>query len=154
MYRQSTVFRKSPVVFKQGQGTFKGQLERILNKQHVHMSRWDELSMYDPRKLAHANRFVDHFTYETQYSDPLWSSTVHEVPDQRYGRIAVPAEYKDAYWWRDLQARRVQCPVEWVSYRMYNKGLRLRTDFTDLSFKRKWQFTVDHVLANLEKERI
>lgn len=53
--------------------------------------------MYDPRKLVHANRYIDHDTYAEKY-DPHWSQNAYLVPDQQYYYIPVPKEYKDAYW--------------------------------------------------------
>lgn len=152
MLRSSSVLLKNPIVFKQGQGMFTHQLKRILNKKSLHKYNWDPLPMYDPRKLAHAGRYVDHDTYEEKY-DPHWATNAHEVPDQQFYKVPVPAEYKDAYWWRDLQARRVQCPTEWVAHRMYNKGDRQRYDFQDLAFKKKFEFPLDEVVQNAKDMR-
>lgn len=151
MLRTTAVSRKNPVVFKQGQGMFSHQLKRILNKKSLHKYTWDALPMYDPRKLAHANRYVDHDTYAEKY-DPHWEQNAHLVPDQQYYNIPVPKEYKDAYWWRDLQARRVQCPTDWVHHRMHTKD-RLVYDFQDLAFRKKFQYSYEDVVANAKDMR-
>ncbi|CAD2217798.1 hypothetical protein AGDE_00709 [Angomonas deanei] len=152
MFHCSRVARKNPVIFKQGQGMFSHQLKRILNKNSLHRYNWDPLPMYDPRKLIHADRRVDHDTYEEVY-DPHWMNSAHHVPDQRYHKIPVPADFKDAYWWRDLQARRVQCPVEWVSHRMYSSEDRRKYDFQDLAFKKKFEFSFEETVANAKDMR-
>ncbi|CCW63081.1 unnamed protein product [Phytomonas sp. EM1] len=152
MFRFDAVLRKNPVIFKQGQGMFTHQLKRILNKKSLHKYTWDPLPMYDPRKLVHANRYIDHDTYEEKYS-PHWMNNAHLVPDQQFYHIPVPAEYKDAYWWRDLQARRVQCPVEWVSHRMYSKADRRKYDFQDLAFRKKFEYSFDEVVNNAKEMR-
>lgn len=152
MLRHSVALRKNPIIFKQGQGMFTHQLKRILNKKSLHKYNWDPLPMYDPRKLVHAGRFVDHDSYQEVY-DPHWVNNAYDVPDQQYCKIPVPAEYKDAYWWRDLQARRVQCPVEWVSHRMYSKVGRRRFDFQDLGFKKKFEFSLEEVVQNAKDMR-
>jgi hypothetical protein len=137
--------------FKQGQGMFSHQLKRILNKKSLHKYNWDPLPMYDPRKLVHANRFVDHDTYEEKY-DPHWENNTHLVPDQEFYNVPVPKEYKDAYWWRDLQARRIQCPVEWVHHRMHTKD-KLKYDFQDLAVRKKFEFSYEDVIANAKDMR-
>ncbi|EAN95039.1 hypothetical protein C3747_60g19 [Trypanosoma cruzi] len=152
MFHLSFTRRKNPVIFKQGQGMFSHQLKRLLQKKAIHRYNWDPLPMYDPRKLVHANRRVDPETWQEVY-DPHWDERAHLVPDQVYYHIPVPPEYKDAYWWRDLQARRVQCPVEWVSHRMYNKGDRQRYDFQDLSFRKKFEYSYEEVVKNAKDMR-
>ncbi|KAG5469339.1 hypothetical protein LSCM1_02554 [Leishmania martiniquensis] len=151
MLRFTHAIRKNPVVFKQGQGMFSHQLKRILNKKSLHKYNWDSLPMYDPRKLVHANRYVDHDTYEERY-DPHWEHNAHLVPDQQFYYIPVPKEYKDAYWWRDLQARRVQCPTEWVHFRMHTKD-KLKYDFQDLAFRKKFEYSYEDVVANAKDMR-
>ncbi|KPA76736.1 putative mitochondrial hypothetical protein [Leptomonas pyrrhocoris] len=151
MLRLSVALRKNPVVFKQGQGMFSHQLKRILNKKSLHKYNWDPLPMYEPRKLVHANRYVDHDTYEEKY-DPHWEHNAHLVPDQAFYNVPVPKEYKDAYWWRDLQARRIQCPTEWVHHRMHTKD-RQKYDFQDLAFRKKFEFSYEDVVANAKEMR-
>lgn len=131
---------------------FTHQLKRILNKKSLHRYNWDPLPMYDPRMLAHTNRQVDHDTYEERY-DPHWENNAHWVPDQKYYAIPVPREFKDAYWWREIQARRVQCPVDWVQHRMYNKEDRQTYDFQDLGFRKKFQFSYEEVINNAKETR-
>lgn len=152
MLQTSAVCRKNPIVFKQGQGMFSHQLKRILNKKSLHRYNWDPLPMYDPRVLAHAGRYIDHHTYDAKY-DPHWHQNTYMVPDQRYYSIPVPKEYSDAYWWRDLQARRVQCPVEWVHHRMHNKADRRAYDFQDLAFRKKFQFSYEETISNAKESR-
>eukprot|EP00796_Vickermania_ingenoplastis_P004521 gene4521-3308_t len=152
MLHRSPFLRKNPVLFKQGQGMFTHQLKRILNKKSLHRYNWDPLPMYDPRVLVHSNRRVDHDTYE-EVHDPHWHQEVHLVPDQVFYAIPVPKDYKDAYWWRDLQARRVQCPVEWVSHRMYNKKDRESYDFQDLSFRKKFEYSYENTIQNAKDMR-
>lgn len=152
MFLRTVLLRKNPVIFKQGQGMFSHQLKRILNKKSLHKYNWDPLSMYNPRVLSHANRRVDHDTYEEVY-DPHQSRDSFIVPDQQYHTIPVPQEYKDAYWWRDLQARRIQCPVEWVSHRMYNKKDRQTYDFQDLAFRKKFEYSYEEVVQNSRDAR-
>ncbi|EPY30340.1 hypothetical protein STCU_04115 [Strigomonas culicis] len=131
---------------------FSHQLKRILSKKSLHRYNWDPLPMYEPRKLVHASRYVDHDTYEERY-DPHWEKEAHLVPDQQYHSIPIPPEYKDAYWWRDLQARRVQCPVDWVSHRMYNKADRRGYDFQDLAFRKKFEFSYEDTIRNAKDMR-
>lgn len=152
MLRSSTTLLKNPVNMKQGQGMFTHQLKRLLRKKHLHKYNWDALPMYDPRTLIHSNREVDHKTY-VEKRDPHWDQNVHWVPDQTYEKIPVPAEFKDAYWWRDLQARRIQCPVDWVSNRMYSARRRQEFDFQDLAFRRKKVFTYDEAALNARRVR-
>lgn len=152
MFRQCTICLKNPVIFKQGQGMFSHQLKRILNKKSLHRYNWDPLPMYNPRVLAHSNRIVDHDTYEEKY-DPHWNNNVHLVPDQEFYHIPVPSEYKDAYWWRDLQARRVQCPVAWVHHRMHNNTDRHTYDFQDLAFRKKFQYSFEETISNAKDMR-
>lgn len=107
--------------------------------------------MYEPRKLVHANRYVDHDTYEEKY-DPHSEQNSHLVPDQRFYNIPIPQEYKDAYWWRDLQARRIQCPVEWVHHRMHTSDRR-KYDFQDLAFRKKFEFSYEETIQNAKDMR-
>lgn len=140
------------MVFKQGQGMFSHQLKRMLRKNALHRYVWDPLPMYEPRKLMHANLLVDHETYKEQY-DPHRDADTYLVPDQQFYHIPVPTAYKDAYWWRDLQARRVQCPVAWVGHRMYNKKDRQGYDFQDLGFRKKHEFSFEEVVQNAKDMR-
>jgi hypothetical protein len=150
--RHSTVLLKNPVIFKQGQGMFTHQLKHLLQKKAVHRYNWDPVSLYPARNLWHADRLVDHHTYEERH-DPHWDNKVYEVPDQEYSRIPVPSEYKDAYWFRDLQARRIQCPVEWVSHRMYSGKNRNRFDFQDLAMKAKFRIPQLQVIEKSKQKR-
>ncbi|CCW66170.1 unnamed protein product [Phytomonas sp. Hart1] len=152
MFRFNVALRKNPVIFKQGQGMFTHQLKHILNKKSLHKYNWDPLPMYDPRKLVHSNRYIDHDTYEEKYS-PCWMENAYLVPDQQFYHIPVPSEYKDAYWWRDLQARRVQCPIEWVSHRMYSKKDRQLYDFQDLAVRKKFEYPYEEVVQNAKDMR-
>ena len=147
MFRASQVHQKNPVNFKQGQGMFTHQLKHMLRKQHVHKYNWDPLPMYDPRKLVHANREVHHYSYEER-RDPHWDHRAVFVPDQRYGKIPVPLEFKDAYWWRDLQARRLQCPLDWVWFRFGSARVKRQWDFGDLAVRKKHSLSMDEVIAN------
>lgn len=152
MLRLTTSLLKNPVNFKQGQGMVTHQLKRLLQKKHVHKYVWDPLPMYEPRKLVHANRVVDHKTYQEKV-DPHWDNNVVYVPDQTWQKLPVPAEFKDAYWFRDLQARRVQCPVEWVSHRMYKAKYRRTYDFQDLGFRKKHMFSAHEAVSNAKTVR-
>ncbi|CUG01156.1 Hypothetical protein, putative [Bodo saltans] len=152
MMRLTTSLLKNPVNFKQGQGMVTHQLKRLLQKKHLHKYNWDPLPMYEPRKLVHANRYVDHHTYQEKV-DPHWSENTVSVPDQKWLKVDVPAEYQDAYWFRDLQARRVQCPVEWVSHRMYKARHRRAYDFQDLGFKKKHIFLPEEAAENAKSVR-
>lgn len=131
---------------------FTHQLKRLLQKKAIHKFVWDPLPMYNPRKLVHSNREVDHFTY-LEKRDPHWENNIHYVPDQKFLKVPVPNEYKDAYWWRDLQARRVQCPIDWVSHRMYRGTSRRATDFQDLAFRPKHRFTVMETVQHAKASR-
>lgn len=108
--------------------------------------------MYDPRVLVHTNRKVDHDTYEEKY-DPHWKQNAHLVPDQKYYAIPVPKEFKDAYWWRDLQARRIQCPIEWVHHRIHKKSGRQTYDFQDLRVQKKFQYSYEETIQNAKDMR-
>lgn len=158
MYQKKKMFRltvhclKNPVNFKAGQGMITHQFKRLLRKKPLHKYIWDPLPMYNPRALVHTNREVDHFTYEEK-RNPHAEGSVYWVPDQRWEKVPVPQEFKDAYWWRDLQARRVQCPVEWVSHRMYSPLDRQRYDFQDLAFRRKPMVGYHEAAENAKRMR-
>lgn len=152
MLRQTAVFLKNPVNYKQGQGMFSHQLKRLLRKNHVHRFTWDKLPMYNPRVLVHANRLVDPETHQI-VRDAHWEEQAHWVPDQTYAKIPVPKEFKDAYWWRDLQARRVQAPLEWMRHRFYSPSDKRKYDFQDLSLKKKHRYTLEEVVANARSMR-
>ena len=150
--KQTVILRKNPVLFKQGQGMFTHQLKHLLQKKAVHRYIWDPIEQYPARKLWHTNRIIDHHTYEEK-RDPQWNVRKVEVPDQQYSRIPIPPEFKDAYWFRDLQARRIQCPVEWVSYRMYSQKGKNLYDFQDLSMQKKFRFGPEQVVNMARQER-
>ena len=150
--RSSLILLKNPVLFKQGQGMFTHQLKHLLQKKAIHRYNWDPLLQYPARNLWHVNRYVDHHTYEEKH-DPHWDARKVEIPDQQFSRIPIPPEFKDAYWFRELQARRVQCPVEWVAYRMHSARQRRRYDFQDLSMARKVQFDEHQVVEMARQER-
>jgi hypothetical protein len=152
MLRQTAVARKAHVILKQGQGLFSHQLKRILQKNHVHYYRWDPLHMYPARRLAHADVTLDAHTGARKWCPHRAESTVL-VPDQKMKAIPVPRDYTDAYWWRDRQSRRVQCPVRWVEHRMYSGKQRKKHDFQDLAFARKFQFGVDDCIEHARRQR-
>lgn len=155
--RQTPIARKNPINYKMGQGMFSEQLKHLLRKDQLHKMVWDPLPMYNPRKLAHTEKEIDHYTYQEKHNPhntmAADNGKVYEVPDQQYRKVAVPSKYKDAYWWRERQAKRVQVPVEMVQDRMYNPEKRWQTDFQDLSFKQKFTFTEEEVIAHMKKSR-
>ena len=62
----------------------------------------------------------------------------------------MPSEFKDAYWIREREARRVQCPKEWVEHR-YKEPWRY--DLTDDSLKEKFVYSDEEVVAHAKHER-
>jgi hypothetical protein len=143
---------KNPVLYKQGQGMFTHQLKHLLQKKAVHRYNWDPVAEYPARNLWHANRMVDHHSYQ-EVHDPQWDRQAYNVPDQNYLKIPVPSEFKDAYWYRELQAKRIQCPVDWVSHRMYSPKNRARFDFQDLSMKEKFRLPMESVVEKSKQQR-
>lgn len=152
MLRTSSRLLKNPVIPNYGKGLFSHQLKRILNKKPLHYHKWTPIALYQPRPLWHADRRVDHVTGQ-EVSDPHWDRNAYWVPDQEFGRIPVPGDFKDAYWTREAQARRVQCPIEWMGHKMYSRQQRIRTDFQDLSFQPKKFFSHKEVLDHAAMRR-
>ena len=154
--RRSVVARKNPVVLKFGEGVVHDQLKHILNKKPLHYMEWDPLPQFPPRKLRHVDRRLNPHT-GAALPDPARDDLRYErnyfVPDQHFNRVPVPRRYSDAYWWRELQARRVQCPISWVERKFQDPRLRERYSFEDLSFEKKFFFTVDDVVAHARQER-
>lgn len=168
MLRSTPLVHKSQVILKFGEGLVTTQLKHILEKKPLHKFEWDALPEYPARKLRHADRQLDPRTgaafpnpardnnipmKNTNNTESSTATTQYLVPDQTYHRIPVPQRYRDAYWWRERQARRVQCPTEWVSYRFWSPKLRERYSFMDLSFEEKFFFSVDDVVAHAKQER-
>jgi hypothetical protein len=134
---------------------FSEQLMHLFSRKPLHYYKWDSLHEYDPRRLVHANRFVDHKSYTERY-DPHWQEDAYWVPDQEFLKIPVPSQYKDAYWWRERQARRLQVPFEFERPRKIldpENQLFDKTDFSDLAFADKYRIPEREVLANLKKRR-
>jgi hypothetical protein len=172
MLRSTPTVYKSQVILKFGEGLVTTQLKHILEKKPIHHFDWDALPEYPARKLRHVDRQLDPRTgaalpnpardnnipmnYKNNNSEnnnSSSSSTQYLVPDQRYHRVPVPHRYRDAYWWRERQARRIQCPTDWVSYKFTDPKLRERYSFMDLSFEEKFFFSVDDVVAHAKQER-
>ena len=156
MLRTTPLTLKNPVVIQFGEGIVTTQLKHILEKKPLHYMEWDELPEYPARKLRSTDRQLDPRTgkaYPNPARDNMAHGTQYLVPDQTYNRIPVPHRYRDAYWWRERQARRIQCPVSWVAYRFWNPTLRERYNFQDLSFEEKFWFYVDDVVAHAKQER-
>ncbi len=165
MLRSTLLARKNPVLLKFGVGVVKDQLDHLLNKKPLHHFDWDPVPEYPARKLRHADRKLDPRT-GAALPDPardfgLSSSTSSSdvqnrsylVPDQQYLRVPVPQRYKDAYWWREQQARRTQKPVAWEAHKFWSVDKRHRYNFADLSFEKKFWFSVDDVVAHARQER-
>lgn len=116
----------------------------------MHYSKWDEepLNVYPADRLAHANVKLDQRTKEIP--DFAKRAEAYKVPDQRFTSFAVPEEFKDAYWIREREARRVQCPVEWVEHR-YKEPWKY--DLTDDSLAEKFTYTDEEVIAHARLER-
>ena len=144
---------KNPKVYKLGHNSNTShQLKRLLQKKHIHRYSWDKLTMYDPRRLVHTNKRLDHFTY-ANLPDPHRSATTYWVPDQEFLKVPVPVEFSDAYWWRELQARRIQCPIEWVEHRHLDAQKASRVDFQDLSMKKKFFVRDEQAVRYLLEKR-
>eukprot|EP00758_Cryptobia_borreli_P006689 Tbor_TRINITY_DN5189_c2_g6::TRINITY_DN5189_c2_g6_i4::g.25916::m.25916 len=199
MLHYTKPLNKNPVVYKYGNDRFSDQLKKLLTKNHLHRRKWTPLHMYNPRRLIHTNKEIDHYNYTYKYNphtspNPLRvpkllpllprpgqainplnyannrlfteeetlngeeellinkNKNIHLVPDQVFNNIPVPYEYKDAYWWRGIEARRVQCPVEWVSHRMYVARERKLTDFTDLAFSKMFRYSYDDVVRHMKDD--
>jgi hypothetical protein len=104
-----------------------------------------------PSTLAAAARSND--DDDADGSGFVASTRNYIVPDQHYGRVPVPQRYRDAYWWRERQARRVQCPMSWVADKYRDAATRQRYSFMDFSFEEKFRFSVDDVIAHAKEER-
>src|SRR3989338_9205476 len=171
MLRSTPLIHKYQVILKFGEGLVTTQLKHILEKKPLHKFEWDALPEYPARNLRHADRQLDPRTgaafpnpardnnipmKNNTNNDAASSSsttTQYLVPDQTYHRVPVPHRYRDAYLWREGQARRVQCPTEWVSYRFLEPRLRERFSFMDFSFEEKFFFSVDDVVAHAKQEK-
>eukprot|EP00744_Colponema_vietnamica_P025830 GILI01038119.1.p1 GENE.GILI01038119.1~~GILI01038119.1.p1 ORF type:complete len:154 (+),score=5.29 GILI01038119.1:44-505(+) len=151
MLRHTAVCHKNPYVYKFNNSRFSTQLKWLLSKKAVHKHTWDPIPLYNPRDLAHTNQKLDHYTYEPQY-DAHREANSFLVPDQTYNKVPVPSEFKDAYWWRDLQSRRVQCPTRWVDHNIYRADRRLYTDFQNLAFQQKFKYRKDDVLRHIKED--
>ena len=158
MLHTTCVRLKNPLLLKYGEGLLSKQLDYLLKKKPLHHFEWDPLPQYPPRRLRHADRALNPFT-GAALADPARDDTrgahnqAYVVPDQHYSRVPVPQRYRDAYWWRERQARRVQCPTQWVAHKFYDARLRDRYSFQDLSFEKKFYFTTDDVVAHALQER-
>ena len=152
MFRRTSVNEKSPVVIKRGSGTFSKQLEHLLSRKPLHYKRWESLHMYDPRKLVHAAVAVDHFTLREKY-DPHWHARVHWVPDQEWLKVPIDPVFKDAYWYREHEARTLQAPYLFEKQRDEKAKLRVETDFNDLAYAQKHMLSEADVLQNLKSRR-
>ncbi len=152
MLRVTPFALKNPVIPGFGKGKFTNQFKRILQKEHLHFYKWTPLTTYDPRPLWHTDREVDHITGQEKASK-TWDEDVHWVPDQTYQKVPVPSAYKDAYWVRDAEARRVQCPVDWVFTKYASKNGKHRYDLQDLSFKEKKFFSHHEVVDYARTQR-
>jgi hypothetical protein len=149
--RTAIAARKNPVFIKYDNSDFTHQMKRLLQRKYVHYYKWDDepLQMYPADRLAHANVKLDHRTGQAVY-DPYRKADEYLVPDQKYSAYPIPAEYKDAYWIREREARRVQCPKEWVEDR-YQQGWKY--DLTDDSLAEKFTFSEEEVIAHARLER-
>lgn len=153
MLRLTVSLRKNPAIPRYGKGSFTDQLKRILQKETVHKMVWKPISMYEPRRLWHADRKVDPVTGQEDLQDAEWENDTYRVPDQQFGMVPVPARYQDAYWTREAESKRVQVPISSVTHRFTNPRLRVRTDFQDLSFKPKKFYSYDDVIAHAKTSR-
>jgi hypothetical protein len=156
MLRTTSLQLKNPVILKYGEGLITTQLKHILEKKPLHHFEWDDIPEYPARQLRHTDRRLDPRTGKTlpdPARDNISFGQNYLVPDQYYHRIPVPQRYRDAYWWRERQARRIQCPISWVSYKFWSPELRDRYSFMDLSFQEKFYFTPDDVIAHAKQER-
>lgn len=151
MLRQTCLQLKNPYVFKHDNSSFTTQLKHLLSKKIVHKRRWESLGLFKAKPLAHADVYVDHFTYDVKH-DPHRRNNTFWVPDQRYGKIPVPSDYKDAYWWRDLESRRLQAPSEWKKHDIYSPHRRAFTDFSNLAFEKKFKYSKSQVLLNMKRD--
>lgn len=149
--RQTSVCLKNPYVYKFNNSRFTSQLKWLLNKRAVHKHVWDPIPLYNPRELVHTNQQLDHYTYEPKY-DPHREMNTYYVPDQQYNKLPVPSEFRDAYWWRDLQARRLQAPTKWLSHNLYKAERRLFTDFQNLSFEKKFKYRKEDVIRHIKDD--
>lgn len=149
--RASPLLSKKPVYVKYDDSEFTHQFKRILNRKHVHYYKWDEepLLVFPADRLAHADVRLDQRTGKEVF-DASRHVNAYKVPDQKFHYFRVPEEYKDAYWIREREARRVQCPVEWVEDR-YKQPWKY--DITDDSLKEKFTFTEEQVIAHAKRER-
>jgi hypothetical protein len=138
-------------VFKYDDGEFSHQLKRILNRKQVHYYKWDDtpLQVYPADRLAHANVKLNHKTGE-ELPDPYRKADTYSVPDQKFAKFDVPSMYRDAYWMREREARRVQCPKEWVEHR-YKQPWKY--DITDDSLAEKFTYSEEEVIAHARRER-
>eukprot|EP00760_Papus_ankaliazontas_P034274 PhM_4_TR7088/c0_g1_i1/m.55959 len=138
---------KKPVNRHLAKGMISDQIKVLMNKPHVKPSRrWEDLEngLYDPRRLQNADVKLD--AKGAIRRDPHRQNSTYYVPDQKYVKIPVPEDYKDAYWHREWEARRVQTSVEDKIHLTWKLSTRSRTDFQDLSFRPKFQFSVGEVL--------
>ncbi|KNH03936.1 hypothetical protein XU18_4744 [Perkinsela sp. CCAP 1560/4] len=146
---------KKPVIRSKSKGKVSKQLKSLLNKPTFHplARKWEELSEYPPRRLTYCGVHTGP-NGEVKY-DPHRESQTYFVPDQDYYKIPVPAVMKDAYWNRELLARKTQINP-WdldMQKRAWDKDLRDETDFQYLAFRKKFQFSVRELLDQATKER-
>ena len=152
MLRRTIASRaKHPLVVKYDNADFSHQFKRILNREHAHYYKWDDtpLRVYPADRLAHTNVKLDQRTGEA-LPDVSRRATTYKVPDQEYTAFGIPEEFKDAYWAREREARRVQVPKEWVEHR-YKEAWKY--DLTDDSLAEKFTFSDDEVIAHARRER-
>lgn len=84
--------------------------------------------------------------------DEARNNAVHYVPDQTYNRIPVPSEFKDAYWYRDFKARRVQLPLDSVRKQLEEKGSKDKYDMQDLAVRAKFRYTETDVVEHMKSD--
>lgn len=77
------------------------------------------------------------------------------VPDQEWLRVPVPAEYKDAYWGREREARRHQGKDldQDVIDKVFTRDQRYTVDFNDFGLRPRRVVSAEDAVRNLRRSR-
>lgn len=131
------------------QTAFTDQLKRILQVMPAHKYVWnpEPVQVFPPDALMHTNKKLNHRTGKP-LPDPYREATQYLVPDQEYSKLPIPEEFADAYWSREQEARRAQCPDKWMSDRKLEPW---KYDVTDDSLRPKKVLSSEEVLANVRR---